>query len=201
MPLAGQAVTRFPARNIIAFGFFIFAVSYYLTATRLNLGLSFGASSWLRVVQVMAIPFVFISVTTAAYFGLPREKSNQVAGLINFVRNIGGSILISLTNALVVERGQFHQDQLLKYVVPSSPNYQHQVNALAGAFGGSAGPGNAGLLARGAIYNQLVQQAQTLAYVDVFYVLCGAAIIMVPLSFILSKNNPRAGGNAEIAVH
>jgi DHA2 family multidrug resistance protein len=201
MPLAGQAVTRFPARNIIAFGFVCFAVSYYLTATKLNLGLSFGASSWLRVVQVAAIPFVFISVTTAAYFGLPREKSNQVAGLINFVRNIGGSILISLTNALVVERGQFHQDQLLKYVVPSNPNYQRQVGALAGAFGGSAGPGNAGTLARGTIYNQMIQQAQTLAYIDVFYVLCAAAIIMVPLSFLLNKNNPRAGGNAEIAVH
>ena len=33
MPLAGQAVSRFPARNIIAFGFVCFAVSYYLTAT------------------------------------------------------------------------------------------------------------------------------------------------------------------------
>ena len=168
---------------------------------QLNLGLSFGASSWLRVVQVAAIPFVFISVTTAAYFGLPREKSNQIAGLINFVRNIGGSILISLTNALVVERGQFHQNQLLQYVVPSNPNYQNHMNALTGAFAGATGPGNAGILARGEIYNQMIQQSQTLAYVDVFYVLCGAAILMVPFAFLLSRNNPRTGGNAEIAVH
>lgn len=200
MPLAGQAVTRFPARNIIAFGFICFAISYYLTATKLNLGLSFAASSWLRVVQVAAIPFVFISVTTAAYFGLPREKSNQVAGLINFVRNIGGSILISLTNALVVERGQFHSNQLMKYVVPSNPIYQARVNALGGAFAGAGAP-NAGILARGTIYNELLQQAQSLAYVDVFYVLCGAAVLMIPLSFLLSKNNPRVGGNAEVAVH
>jgi DHA2 family multidrug resistance protein len=167
----------------------------------LNLGLSFGASSWLRVVQVAAIPFVFISVTTAAYFGLPREKSNQIAGLINFVRNIGGSILISLTNALVVERGQFHENQLLKYVVPSNMNYQNMVNALSGAFSVAAGPANAGILAAGTIYNQLIQQAQMLAYVDVFYVLCGAAILMVPLSFLLRKNNPREGGRGEIAMH
>jgi DHA2 family multidrug resistance protein len=201
MPLAGQAVTRFPARNIIAFGFVFFALSYYLSATMLNLGLSFGASSWLRVVQVAAIPFVFISVTTAAYFGLPREKSNQISGLINFVRNIGGSILISLTNALVVERGQFHQNQLAKYVIPSNPNYQNQVRALTGVFAGSVGPGNAASLAQGTIYNQLLRQAQSLAYVDVFYVLCGAAILMIPLSFLLSKNHPRAGGGGEIAMH
>jgi DHA2 family multidrug resistance protein len=201
-PLSGQLVTRFPARNLIAMGFAIFAVAYYVTSTRLNLGLSFGASSWLRVTQVVALPFIFISVTTAAYFGLPREKSNQVAGLINFVRNIGGSILISLTNAMVVERGQFHQNQLLKHVIPTSANYQNQIRALTGSFSaGAAGPGNAGRLAQGTIYNQLIQQSQTLAYIDVFYVLCAVSILMVPLSFLLKKNNPRAGGTAEIAVH
>ena len=61
MPLAGQAVSRLPARNIIVFGFCCFAASYYFTAVRINLGLSFGMASFLRVVQVAAIPFVFIS--------------------------------------------------------------------------------------------------------------------------------------------
>ncbi|HXO93914.1 MAG TPA: hypothetical protein VN825_07245, partial [Candidatus Acidoferrum sp.] len=173
-----------------------------LAAIKLNLGLSFAASSWLRVILVAALPFIFISVTTAAYFGLPREKSNQIAGLINFVRNIGGSILISLTNAMVVERAQFHQNQLLKYIVPSNPNYQNQISALTtGVFNGRSGPGNAGTLAGGTIYNQLIKQAQTLAYVDVFYVLCAASILMVPLAFLLRKNNPREGGSSEIAVH
>src|SRR5579862_6563324 len=40
MPLAGQAVSRLPARNIIVFGFCCFAASYYYTAIRINLGLS-----------------------------------------------------------------------------------------------------------------------------------------------------------------
>src|SRR5271155_1618920 len=68
VPIGGQALTHFPARNIIAFGFAFFTVSYFVTATRLNLGLSFGESSWVRVLQVVPIPLVFISVTTAAYF-------------------------------------------------------------------------------------------------------------------------------------
>ncbi len=200
-PIAGQAVTHFPARNIIVFGFVCFTVAYFITATRLNLGLSFGESSWLRVLQVVPIPLVFISVTTAAYFGMPREKNNQVAGLINFARNIGGSILISLTNAAVVERAQFHQDQLLKYITPANGNFQQQVQTLTGYFDGRSGPGNAGGFAQGRIYNELIQQSTVLAYVDVFYILCGAAILMIPLSFLLRKNNPHAGGSSEIAVH
>ncbi len=202
VPIGAQALTRFPARNVIAFGFVLFTVSYFITATRLNLGLSFGESSWVRVLQVVPIPLVFISVTTAAYFGMDREKNNQVAGLINFVRNIGGSILISLTSAAVVERAQFHQNQLLKYLTPTNANLQQQVQSLTGYFDGRSGPPNASGFAQGRIYNQLIQQSQTLAYVDVFYIMCGAAILMIPLSFLLKKNHPRAGsGSGEIALH
>jgi DHA2 family multidrug resistance protein len=199
MPLAGQAVSRLPARNIIVFGFCCFAASYYFTAIKINLGLSFGMASLLRVVQVAAIPFVFISVTTAAYFGMPVQKNNQVSGLINFVRNIGGSILISITGACVTEFGQFHQNQMIKHLTPSSANLQQQVSALSSVFSRTAGPANAAQLANGQIYNMMQQQAHALAYQDIYYVLCGASLIMIPLGFLLRKNKPGAGG--EIAIH
>src|SRR6201996_1984899 len=193
MPMAGQAVSRFPARNLIALGFVIFAVGYFYTARHLSLLISFGFASKLRVVQIIAIPFVFISVTTAAYFGIPPEKNNQVSGLINFVRNIGGSILISLTNALVTERSQWHQDQLLKYTAQSSGVFQQRGDALRHTLDVTAGNANGLLLARGQLYNQLQAQTQALAYVDVYYVLGFAAVLMVPLAFLLDRNQPGGG--------
>jgi len=199
VPIAGQAVSRVPARNIIALGFCAGVVGYYFSAMHINLGLSFGMASLIRILQVLFIPFVFISVTTAAYFGMPVQKNNQISGLINFVRNIGGSILISLTNAGVTELGQFHQNQLIKHVDPSSANLQNQVNALSNVFTRSAGSANANQLAQGQIYNQLQQQSHTLAYQDMFFILCCASLIMVPLTFLLRKNKPGAGG--EIAMH
>jgi DHA2 family multidrug resistance protein len=191
MPFAGQAVGRFPARNLIAFGFLLFAFGYWYTATHLSLGISFEMASYMRVVQVVSIPFVFISVTTAAYFGLPSEKNNQVSGLINFSRNIGGSVLISITNAMVTERGLWHQNVMRKYLTPSGAYFQNRVSALTGLFTDSVGKANAGAMAQGEIYNQLNQQATALAYVDVFWMLCAAAILMIPLAFLLDKNNPR----------
>ncbi len=201
MPIAGQAVTRFPARNIIAFGFAITALSYWLTATKLNLGISFSTASWLRVFQIGSIPLVFIALTTAVYFGLPRQKSNQISGLINFVRNIGGSILIALTNAEVTQRGQFHQNQLLKYVVPSNMNYQREQGMYQGTFTGKMGGANAQHLANGQILNNLQAQSTTLAYVDVFWLLFAACVVMTLLSFLLKRNDPRAGGQQEVAAH
>jgi DHA2 family multidrug resistance protein len=192
VPIAGQLVGRFPARNLIVFGFVVFASGYAFTALHLNLGISFGYASWLRVVQVVGIPFVFISVTTAAYFGIPAEKNNQVSGLINFARNIGGSILISITNAIVTESGLWHQNQMRKYLTPTDPYFHNRVNALKDVFTTSAGTANAEGLAQGQIYNQLNLQANALAYVDVFWILCAAAIVMIFLSFLLDKNNPQS---------
>jgi DHA2 family multidrug resistance protein len=148
----------------------------------------------LRVFQIVAIPFVFISVTTAAYFGIPPEKNNQVSGLINFVRNIGGSILISLTNALVTERTQWHQNLLSKNTTPAGRNYQQQIDGLRGVFDTSAGKANGLHLAQAQLYGQLQSQTQALAYVDVYYVLAIAAILMVPMAFLLKRNRPGGGG-------
>ncbi|HTF71594.1 MAG TPA: DHA2 family efflux MFS transporter permease subunit [Edaphobacter sp.] len=201
MPMAGIAVSRFPARNVIVFGFILFVLGYGYSALRVNLGMSFGFASWLRVVQIAAIPFVFISVTTAAYFGIPRELNNQVAGLINFARNIGGSILISLTNAFVVESTAFHQANILHSLNPGSPAYQQRLEALTGALTNHLGPSNAQSGATARIYNLLQAQTAAQAYVDVYFALAAASAIMVLLSFLLDKNNPKAGGKTEIAVH
>jgi DHA2 family multidrug resistance protein len=194
MPMAGQAVSRFPARNLIALGFVMFAFGYFYTAKHISLLISFGFASKLRVVQIIAIPFVFISVTTAAYFGIPPEKNNQVSGLINFVRNIGGSILISLTNALVTERAQWHQDTLSKNTTLAGSAYQQQIDALRGTLDVTAGKANGLHLAQGQLYQHLQAQTQALAYVDVYYVLAFAAALMVPLAFLLDKNRPGGGG-------
>jgi MFS transporter, DHA2 family, multidrug resistance protein len=194
MPMAGQAVSRFPARNLIAMGFVIFAFGYFYTARHISLLISFGFASKLRVVQIIAIPFVFISVTTAAYFGIPPEKNNQVSGLINFVRNIGGSILISLTNALVTERAQFHQNVLAKKTSLADPIFQQKVDALRNTLDVTAGKANGLHLAQGQLYQQLQAQTQALAYVDVYYVLAFAAVLMVPLAFLLDRNHPGGGG-------
>ena len=95
MPLAGIATGKISARTLAVVGFIMFVFTFRYAAYVTNLQMSFAQSSWLRVVQMLPLPFCFISITNAAYVGMPKEESNQVAGLINFARNIGGSILIA----------------------------------------------------------------------------------------------------------
>jgi DHA2 family multidrug resistance protein len=201
MPLGGIATGRFPARSLAAFGFACFAGAFFYTSTHFTLTMTFGFAAWLRILQMAAIPFAFIAITTAAYVGLPKEASNQVSGIINFVRNVGGSIFIAVTGAIVTSRTLFHQAHLQEYMQPGDLAYTVRLDALTDAFGGSASGLGAGLIARGVLYQELNRQATAQAYQDIYRLLSWMAMGMVACAFLLSKNKPGDGGTAGESVH
>ena len=112
----------------------------------------------------VAIPFAFIAITTAAYVGLPKEASNQVSGIINFVRNVGGSIFIATTGAIVTNRSLVHQAHLQEAMQPGNPAFINQVNALTSYFGGTGGGPGPGHMAGAVMYQQLNQLPLRLLY-------------------------------------
>ncbi|HSZ16479.1 MAG TPA: DHA2 family efflux MFS transporter permease subunit [Terracidiphilus sp.] len=193
MPLAGYATGKVSARTLAVAGFTLFVITFRIAADVTTLEMSFAQASWLRVVQMLPLPFCFISITNAAYVGMPKEESNQVAGLINFVRNLGGSILIALTNAQVTSRAMWHQQHLQTDMVPGAIAYQQHLNTMTGFFNGHFGGSNGAGLALANIYNQLNQQAQMQGYQDVYMELSWASCGLIVLSFLLSKNKPGQG--------
>jgi DHA2 family multidrug resistance protein len=197
MPLAGWGTGRFAARNLIAGGFAGFAVAFYYTSSHTTLGMSFAFSSWLRILQMAPIPFCFVAITTAAYIGLPKEATDQVAGIINFTRNVGGSVLISVTGALVTNRSLFHQARLADNMQPGNPVFANRLSALTNAYGGVSGGAGADAMARGQIYRQLNEQASAMGYQDIYRMLCWVSVGMILCAFLLSKNKPGEGAPAE----
>jgi MFS transporter, DHA2 family, multidrug resistance protein len=201
MPFAGWATGKFSARYLAIAGFALFVITFVYAAAVTNLQMSFAEASWLRVVQMMPIPFCFISITNAAYVGMPKEQSNQVAGLINFVRNLGGSILIAITNAQVTSRSMWHQQHLQQAMQPGAIAFQQHQQALTGFLGGSMGSANGGGAALAQIYNQLNQQAQMQGYQDVYMELAYMSVVLVFLAFMLSKNRPGESAGGGGAMH
>jgi DHA2 family multidrug resistance protein len=200
MPLAGFATSKVSARTLTVLGFSMFVLTFRYAAVATTLDMTFSAASWLRVVQMLPLPFCFISITTAAYVGMPKEDSNQVAGLINFARNIGGSILIAMTNAQVTSRSMWHQAHLQNNMSSASIAYQQHAQALGGLMGQSFGGANGGGMALASIYNQLNLQAALQGYQDVYMELSWMSVALVLLAFLLSKNRPGAGAETQ-AMH
>lgn len=195
MPIMGQLTRTIQARYLIAFGWFCLAVAMYYSTQRLDLTISFSAAAWLRVAQVIGMGFLFVPITLVAYIGIPPEKNNSVAGIVNFMRNIGSSVGTSLVTTLIARRSQYHQEILGGYARADSANFQNSMIGLTRQLAQSGlSAHDAKAHAYALIYQNVQAQAGTLAYVDTFMVLAIGSGIMFFLAFILRSNNPRAGG-------
>jgi DHA2 family multidrug resistance protein len=195
MPLMGKLTTKLQARYLIAFGWFALSVAMYYSTKRIDLQISFNAAVWLRIAQVIGLGFLFVPITVVAYIGIPPDKNNSVAGIINFMRNIGSSVGTSLVTTLIARRSQFHQQILVDYVRVDNPNLQNSVNGLTQSLAHAGlGTHQAQLQAYARIYEDLQAQAASLAYIDTFMVLAVMAAIMFFLAFALKKNDPGGGG-------
>jgi hypothetical protein len=67
---------------------------------------------------------------------------------------------------------------------------------LFGAHGGDAQQ-----QALGTIYQMVQRQAAMLSYIEIFYLMAGGVLLIVPLALLLPKNDPRAKGDAAAAAH
>jgi DHA2 family multidrug resistance protein len=199
MPIMGQLTTKIQARRLIAFGWLSLAIAMFYSTKRIDLLISFNAAVWLRVAQVIGLGFLFVPITLVAYIGISPEKNNAVAGIVNFMRNMGSSVGTSLVTTLIARRAQFHQGRLVQYARPDNPNFQNSANGLAQYFAHSGlSTHEAQARAYASIYQGLQAQAASLAYIDTFMVLAVGSAIMFGLTFFLEKNEPGGGGEVSV---
>jgi DHA2 family multidrug resistance protein len=172
----------------------------FYSTVRIDLLISLSSATWLRVGQTVGLGFLFVPITLVAYVGVPAAKTNAVAGMINFMRNIGSSVGTSMVTTVIARRSQFHQLILVGHANAGSQTFQRAVDGATArftAFGMSLPDAQAHAYAL--IYRTVQTQAATLAYIDMFWLLGVGASIMFAMSFFLAKNDP-GGGGAEAAV-
>jgi len=199
MPVVGQLAGKFPVKYIIGFGWLALAIGMFYSTKNMDLLISFRAASITRVIQSFGIGFLFVPITMAGYIGVAPEKSNSVAGIINFMRNIGSSVGTSMVTTLLARRAQFHQSVLSYHATVYDPAFRNQLNGLAAQLARSgATPPDARLQALGRIYQSVGIQAETLSFLDTWMVLAVAAGIMFVLAFIVRRNDPSEGGGVAV---
>jgi MFS transporter, DHA2 family, multidrug resistance protein len=198
LPVVGRLTSRFQARHLIAFGWITLAVSMYVSCKQIDLLMSFSSATVLRVWQYVPVAFLFVPLTLAGYVGLPAEKTNAAAGLMNFMRNIGQSVGTSAVTTLIARRSQYHQSVLAGYT--ASSRFHDAITALAIRLrpaGLSLHAAQEQALAR--MYALLQSQAAVLSYVEVYWLLAMTSAVMFLASFLLKRNEP--GKSGKVSVH
>jgi MFS transporter, DHA2 family, multidrug resistance protein len=191
MPLVGFLSSKVQARYLLAFGWLTLSLGMYYSTQQLDLQISFRSASILRVVQVFGLGFLFVPINLTSYVGMPIEKSSSVAGLVNFMRNIGSSVGTSMVTTLIARRAQVHQVYLVGHVTAGRPTFSGAVAATtARLIASGMDAEHAAKQAYGLVYRTVFVQANTLAYIDTYWVLAVGAAIMFVVSFTLRKNEP-----------
>jgi DHA2 family multidrug resistance protein len=189
LPLIGVLVRKVQPKYLVCTGFILSAFALYHLAS-FDTEVSFGAIAMARVFQGFGFAFLFVPIQTIAYSCLPPGKSNNASALINLMRNLGGSVGVSLGVTLLARRTQIHQNNLVSHLTSTAPAFQQQLHTLTSRFAAQgAGPVDAGNRALATISNQMQTQAAMLAYLDIFIVLVLGCLIAAGLTPLLKEIN------------
>jgi len=197
MPVIGYLSNRADPRYLLTFGFFVFGL------TTLYFGsITTDVSPTTLLIPILitgfALSFVFVPITTQAYGTLHNEQIGNASGLFNLMRNVGGSIGISIASTMLTRRAAVHQNEIINSVPQSGALFEQSLHNTTSSLASTFGMANALHPAQTVLYQQLTRQATTWAFVDVFRwlsLLCFACVGLVWLNRRVKPGKGPAGAH------
>ncbi len=194
MPIIGILTTRMDNRWLIVSGFFIFALCS-LWFGEVNLGIGPWSFLWAIILSGFGSGMVFVPLSTTTMGTLPNEQIGNASGLYNLLRNVGGSVGISVVNTIVARHEQIHRSELVHSLGPTNPVLQHQLSALRGILSATnaAGPSIADRGALTMLDHTLSSQARLWAYVDDFRYMALVCFGCLPIVWLFKRAKAKPG--------
>jgi DHA2 family multidrug resistance protein len=178
MILVARLVGKIDIRLIILFGLALTAVSLWqMTGFSLQMGM--GPFITTGLLQGFGLGFVFTPLSVVTFSTLPRNVLTQGTAIFSLMRNVGGSVGISIVEALFVENTQVVHSRLAEHIRPDNP--------LAQTLGSPYSLTNIHGIA--ALNAEVTRQAQMIAYIDDFHLM--VIVILVAAPFLLLLRRPR----------
>jgi DHA2 family multidrug resistance protein len=188
MFVVARLVGRIDIRLIILSGLLITAAALWqMTGFTMQMGMGPIITSGL--LQGFGLGFVFTPLSTVTFSTLPRNILTQGTAIFSLMRNVGGSIGISIVEALLTENTQTVHSRLVEGLRPDNP----LVHTLPAPWSLTAPAGIAALNA------EATRQAAMVAYIDDFKLMMLIVILASPLLLLLKKPPARTAGPSPAA--
>lgn len=202
MPVAGNLVSKVPARNLIAIGMALCSIGMFMT-THMSPQTDYGHFVFMRIMQVIGLPFLFIPISTLAFSHIQKEKSNKASALFAMSRNLGGSVGIAIITSYVARREQIHQSYLASHLSPSDIGYKTAFNSyLHYAIDHGNSLVSATNQAMQRIYGQLLHQSNLMAFGDAFGAVGILMATLAVVAIFMPYNNPhKKKDDEQVAAH
>ncbi|HEY1364182.1 MAG TPA: DHA2 family efflux MFS transporter permease subunit, partial [Xanthobacteraceae bacterium] len=181
MFLVARLVNRVDTRLVILMGLVLTAIAMW-QMTGFSLYMGMDPVIWTGFLQGFGLGFIFTPLSIVTFSTLPRPLLTQGTAIFSLVRNVGGSIGISIVEALLAQNTQTVHARLVEHLRPDNP--LARAPHLAAPYS-LTDP--AGLLALNA---EATRQATMVAYLDDFMLMMALVVIALPLLLLLRR--PRA---------
>jgi len=187
MIIVGRVVNRIDPRVLIATGMIVSAAGSY-AMTSYSLDVSTFWIVWPALLQGLGLGLIFVPLSTIAYATLDRSRMAEAAGLYSLVRTIGAAVGISIVTTLMAREAQVIWNELGAHITPFN---QALIDYLRPLHLTPSDPQALALVAQ-----QIAQQAEITAMLDVFKVTAWSFVLMLPIVLLLRRSKARVGASA-----
>jgi DHA2 family multidrug resistance protein len=189
MFLVGRLINRVDNRLIIVAGLLMTVASLWqMTGFSLQMGMGPVITS--GVLQGFGLGCTFVPLNTLALSNLPRHIMTQGTALRSVMRNLGGSIGISVFVAVLTQNTQIVHARLVEHLRPDNP--LAQIPLLSAPHSLTSPSGIAALNAE-----VVTRQAAMVAYIDVYRFMMIIVAATIPL--LLLVRAPRRERAVQVA--
>ena len=186
MMVAGRLIGRVDLRVLMATGVSAAAVSLVMMA-----GFSLDTPAHVVVlaglIQGLGAPLTFVPLSVAAFATLPDSGRSEAGALLTLIRNIGGSVGISMVVALLQRSTQTNRAYLAEHFTLYATGRWEALGALP-----AADPGTARLV------GELGRQAGAIGYANDFYLLGALTLLALPLVLVLRMRRAPSASAAAV---
>jgi DHA2 family multidrug resistance protein len=181
MFIVGRMINRIDNRLIILTGFLLTVLSLWqMTGFSLQMGMAPVVISGL--LQGFGLGCTFVPLNTLALSNLPRHILTQGTAMRSLMRNLGGSIGISIFETLLIQNTQIVHSRLIEHLRPDNP--LAQAPFLTPPFSLSTPSGIAALNA------EVTRQAAMVAYINDYALMMMIVLLLIPLLLLVRRPPP-----------
>jgi DHA2 family multidrug resistance protein len=185
--LVGRLVTRVDQRVLLAFGVLMNGLATLLMS-HVTVASDFWSLALPRLVQGIGMGFIFVPLQMLALASIPMGQLPNATALFNVVRNVGGSVGVAISTALLSRRAQVHQSTLIAHVNPWDPETAERLRLWTDHFlSRGADSATAARQAVAMLYRETQAQSQVLAFIDDFRVLAAMYAVLVVLIVFMHR--------------
>jgi DHA2 family multidrug resistance protein len=190
MFVVARLINRVDNRLIILFGFLLTAVSMW-QMSRFSLYMGPEPVIFSGIIQGFGLGCTFVPLNIIALSTLPRHILTQGTAIRSLMRNLGGSIGISILVATLAENTQIVHSRLVESLRPDNP--MAQAPFLHAPFSLTTPSGVAALNA------EVTRQAAMVGYVNDFKLMMIIALASLPLLLLLRETGRGPAAPAAVA--